>query len=167
MSIINKNTLKYQVGEVFYYRSGRKTYGGIFLYSQADLYLIALSEEISITARSIRPDDVLTSPLYTLAWFSDIDPSLFKSCFPVSYIRNDYRYHIQGFAYDPAKGRDYDIICEPHGGDEEELRFADDVAVVLPHYVCADEHRRHDHERGQHDLEKLRFRIVSARQRHI
>ena len=60
-------------GDVFYYRSKKKLYGGVILFRQRDCQLIALSEEITKNPRSIQIADVLQTPLYTLAWFSDVE----------------------------------------------------------------------------------------------
>ncbi len=73
MGILIRNTTDYAAGEVFYYRSKCRTFGGVFLFHQLEYYLIALSEEITKTPKTICTDDVLQSPLYTLAWFSDAD----------------------------------------------------------------------------------------------
>lgn len=73
MGILIKNTLNYSAGDVFYYKSKNKVYGGVFLYRQQGLYLIALSEEILKRTRTICASDILQLPLYTLAWFSDVE----------------------------------------------------------------------------------------------
>ncbi len=73
MGILIKNTSCYSPGDVFYYKSKKKTYGGVFLYRQQDYYLIALSEEIMKPIRAIRANDILGLSLFTLAWFSDVD----------------------------------------------------------------------------------------------
>ena len=73
MGILIKNTLNYSAGDVFYYISKRRVYGGVFLYCQHDYYLIALSEEVLKPKRTICVDDILQLPLYTLAWFSDVE----------------------------------------------------------------------------------------------
>lgn len=73
MGILIKNTSSYSPGDVFYYKSKKKTYGGVFLYRQQDYYLIALSEEIIKPIRAISANDILGLSLFTLAWFSDVD----------------------------------------------------------------------------------------------
>lgn len=73
MGILIKNKLNYSAGDVFYYISKRRVYGGVFLYCQHDYYLIALSEEVLKPKRTICVDDILQLPLYTLAWFSDVE----------------------------------------------------------------------------------------------
>ncbi len=73
MGILIKNTSSYSPGDVFYYKSKKKTYGGVFLYRQQDYYLIALSEEIMKPIRAISANDILGLSLFTLAWFSDVD----------------------------------------------------------------------------------------------
>ena len=45
----------------------------IFLCRYSGYYLIAISDEIKVLAKEIDIRDVLDSPLYTLAWFSEID----------------------------------------------------------------------------------------------
>jgi len=57
-------------GDMFYYRIGGNTFGAVVLDVLHDYYLIALSEAISKTPVS---DDIMNSPLYTLAWFSDLE----------------------------------------------------------------------------------------------
>jgi len=73
VGILIKNTSSYSPGDVFYYKSKKKTYGGVFLYRQQDYYLIALSEEIIKPIRAISANDILGLSLFTLAWFSDVD----------------------------------------------------------------------------------------------
>jgi len=73
MGILIKNTMNYSAGDVFYYKSKKKVFGGVFLYRQQDYYLIALSEEILKQTRTICANDILQLPLYTLAWFSDVE----------------------------------------------------------------------------------------------
>lgn len=73
MGILSKNTLNYSAGDIFYYISKKRVFGGVFLYCQHGYYLIALSEEIFKPTRTICADDILQLPLYTLAWFSDVD----------------------------------------------------------------------------------------------
>lgn len=73
MGILIKDKLNYSAGDVFYYISKRRVYGGVFLYCQHDYYLIALSEEVLKPKRTICVDDILQLPLYTLAWFSDVE----------------------------------------------------------------------------------------------
>ena len=72
LSMLNKS-IQYTPGDVFYYRAQKKRYGGVFLFYQEPFYLIALSEEITVPVQCIRVEDVLRSPLYTLAWFSDTE----------------------------------------------------------------------------------------------
>ena len=73
VGILIKNTKDYSPGDVFYYKSKKKTYGGVFLYRQQEYYLIALSEEILKPIRTICVTDILELALFTLAWFSDVD----------------------------------------------------------------------------------------------
>lgn len=73
MGILIKNVSNYSPGDVFYYKSKKKTYGGVFLYRQQNYYLIALSEEILKPIQTICAKDILQLPLFTLAWFSDVD----------------------------------------------------------------------------------------------
>ena len=73
MGILIKNTLNYSAGDVFYYKSNKRVYGGVFLYRQHDYYLVALSEEIPKQIRTICTSDILQLPLYTMAWFSDTE----------------------------------------------------------------------------------------------
>ena len=65
--------MQYSPGDIFYYISKKKTYGGVFLYRQQEYYLIALSEEVLKPIRTICANDILQLSLYTLAWFSSID----------------------------------------------------------------------------------------------
>ena len=73
MGILLKNGENYCSGDVFYYRTKKKIYGSVFLFRQQDYYLFAISEEIDVPAGNIRLEDVLRSPLYTLAWFSEVE----------------------------------------------------------------------------------------------
>ena len=73
MGILLRNTSDYSAGDVFYYRSKKKLFGCVILFQQQDYYLIALSDEIMKTTKSIGCDDVLQSILYSIAWFSDVD----------------------------------------------------------------------------------------------
>ena len=73
MGLMIENERKYGAGEVFYYKSKGKLYGGIFLFKQRNYYLIAVSEEIAGSAREIDHESVTDAPLYTAAWFSDVD----------------------------------------------------------------------------------------------
>ncbi len=92
MGILIRNTNDYAVGEVFYYRSKGKTFGGVFLFHQLEYYLIALSEEITKPPKTICADDVLQSPLYTLAWFSDVDLLLPNRLHQIATIQLDADY---------------------------------------------------------------------------
>lgn len=57
-------------GDCFWYVSGRTTYGAVVLECQAEVYfLIALTE--AMTQSPKRPEDILNSAIYTIAWFSD------------------------------------------------------------------------------------------------
>ena len=73
MKKLIKNTRNIRVGKVFYYRSKKRTYGGLVLFRQDDYYLIAISEEIVKEGSDICSEDILRSSLYTLAWFSDVE----------------------------------------------------------------------------------------------
>ena len=73
MGITIKNASNYSSGEVFYYKSKKRVFGCVVLFQQQDYFLIAISEEIAKTTKTICVDDVLESELYTLAWFSDVD----------------------------------------------------------------------------------------------
>lgn len=53
MGILIRNTTDYAAGEVFYYRSKGRTFGGVFLFHQLEYYLIALSEEITKAPKTI------------------------------------------------------------------------------------------------------------------
>ena len=92
MGILIRNTNDYAVGEVFYYRSKGKIFGGVVLFHQSEYYLIALSEEITKAPKTICADDILQSPLYTLAWFSDVDLLLPNRLHRVATIRLDADY---------------------------------------------------------------------------
>ncbi|MBR1811344.1 MAG: hypothetical protein IJ766_06840 [Clostridia bacterium] len=73
MGMILKNTTEYTAGQVFYYTACKKTYGAIFLFRQREYSLFAISEEIPLSVQSITLADILSAPLYTIAWFSDIE----------------------------------------------------------------------------------------------
>lgn len=73
MGILLRNRKAYSPGEVCCYTSRQKTYGLVFLCRQADYYLIALSEELSVPPKSVSVEDILRSRVYTVAWFSDIE----------------------------------------------------------------------------------------------
>ena len=73
MGILLGNTSEYSAGDVFYYRSKKRMFGCVILFHQQDYYLIALSEEIMKTTKTICCDDVLQSVLYSIAWFSDVE----------------------------------------------------------------------------------------------
>lgn len=73
MGILLKNSSNYNAGDVFYYISKKRVFGGVFLFHQNEYYLIALSEELTKPVRSVCVNDVLQSALYTVAWFSDIE----------------------------------------------------------------------------------------------
>ena len=93
MSVIFKNKKEYKNGGVYRYKSLGKTYGLVFLYKQSGYYLIAISEEISVTSKKISTEDVLSSPLYTVAWFSDAEllPSYRLHCIGTVQIADDYQ----------------------------------------------------------------------------
>lgn len=92
MGLLIKNESNYSEGEVFYYRSKNRLFGGVFLFRQQGYYLIAISEEISKSIHSICVEDVLHSPLYTIAWFSDIDLLLPKRIHKIGTIPIDEDY---------------------------------------------------------------------------
>lgn len=64
----------------------------MFLFRQQGYYLIAISEEIPKPIHSICVEDVLHSPLYTIAWFSDIDLLLPKRIHKIGTISIDEDY---------------------------------------------------------------------------
>lgn len=72
MKLLTEKTADYSVGDVFYYRIKKVTYGAVFLFCQENNYLFAVSEKLTDeTKESVQ--SVLNAPLYTLAWFSDVD----------------------------------------------------------------------------------------------
>ncbi len=73
MGILIRNTSNYSAGDIFYYIIKKRIFGCVILFRQQDYYLIALSEEITKTAKDICCDDVLQSALYTLAWYSGVE----------------------------------------------------------------------------------------------
>ena len=68
-----RNAPACMAGDVFYYRSQKRVFGCVTLFRQREYTLMALSEEITKTDRTIRVQDVLESALYTLAWFSAVE----------------------------------------------------------------------------------------------
>ena len=68
------NKAKIDKGSVFWYKSKNNIYGAIVLDVLGDIskyYLIALSEKIE--NKAINENIILSSLLYTVAWFADID----------------------------------------------------------------------------------------------
>ena len=61
--------MSHSVGDIFWYRSKGKRYGGVILafHENLDIYLIAISEELE--QKNINIQDILNSRLYTMAWF--------------------------------------------------------------------------------------------------
>lgn len=67
----NKTTSK---GDVFWYKVKKDTYGAIVLDvlgKHSKYYLVAISEKID--DKKIDVNTIVSSPLYTVAWFSDVD----------------------------------------------------------------------------------------------
>ena len=60
-------------GELYYYKSGGKRYGAVFLFQQRDFWLVSVSEELTLPANQITAETILSAPLYTSAWFSDAE----------------------------------------------------------------------------------------------
>ena len=60
-------------GELYYYKSGGKRYGAVFLFQQRDFWLVSVSEELTLPANQITAETILSAPLYTSAWFSDVE----------------------------------------------------------------------------------------------
>ena len=60
-------------GEVYYYKAGGKLYGAVFLFRQRDFWLVSVSEELAVPADRITAETILNAPLYTAAWFSDVE----------------------------------------------------------------------------------------------
>ena len=73
MGVLSGNRTKYASGEVYSYTSGGKTYGIVFLYEQRGYHLIALSEALPQLKKAVTVEAILRAPLYTVAWFSDVD----------------------------------------------------------------------------------------------
>ena len=65
---VNRSCLK--KGDVFYYRSNKITYGAVVLDILKGFYLIAVSEKIHDKPTFLQ---IMSSPLYTLSWFSDVE----------------------------------------------------------------------------------------------
>lgn len=93
MHIFFRTGKEYKAGEVYYYKSMRKTYAAVFLYKQDDYYLIALSEEIGILPKKISVEEVLNTQLYTVSWFSDLEllPSYRLHYIGTVQIEDDYQ----------------------------------------------------------------------------
>ena len=60
-------------GEIYYYKAGGKLYGAVFLFRQRDFWLVSVSEELAVPADRITAAAILDAPLYTAAWFSDVE----------------------------------------------------------------------------------------------
>lgn len=73
-SILVENNAKINKGDVFWYKSKNNVYGAVVLDvlgKSSKYYLLALSEKIE--EKAINENIILSSCLYTVAWFSDID----------------------------------------------------------------------------------------------
>ncbi len=60
-------------GELYYYKSGGKRHGAVFLFRQRDFWLVSVSEELTMPASQITAAAILEALLYTAAWFSDVE----------------------------------------------------------------------------------------------
>ena len=60
-------------GEIYYYKAGGKLYGAVFLFRQRDFWLVSVSEELAVPADRIMAQTIMNAPLYTAAWFSDVE----------------------------------------------------------------------------------------------
>ena len=67
ISRISEKGAVFQKGQIFWYTSCKKHYGGLVVDVIEDFCLMAVSE--SISAKDITASDVLNAPLYTAAWF--------------------------------------------------------------------------------------------------
>ena len=60
-------------GEIYYYKAGGKLFGAVFLFRQRDFWLVSVSEKLAMPANQITAAAILDAPLYTAAWFSDVE----------------------------------------------------------------------------------------------
>lgn len=90
-------------GDVFWYKSNGIIYGAVVLDKIKDIYyLIAISESLQNIPRNV--NEIISSQLYTVAWFSDIDLLPCKRMHKLSCIEINGNYnHRAGFAYDLDK----------------------------------------------------------------
>ena len=102
MSAIFKNKKEYKAGGVYRYKSLGKTFGLVFLCKQAGCYLIALSEQLVGSAKTVTAEDILASPLYTVAWFSDVQllPSYRLHYIGAVQIEGDYKNRAGMYEYE-------------------------------------------------------------------